>query len=102
VERLFDIKILRWSDIDLKNDLETVLALVSELDCVASVGTAVSTISAAAGVPTLLLVQRSWDLLGQNNFYPWFDSVIPFVVEPNDHVGINISKLSSFIKKKIN
>ena len=101
-ERLFDIKILRWSDIDLKNDLETVLALVSELDCVTSVGTAVSTISAAAGVPTLLLVQRNWDSLGQNNFYPWFDSVIPFVVEPNDHVGINISKLSPFIKKRIN
>ena len=102
VEKLFDIKILRWSDIDLKNDLETVLALVSELDCVASVGTAVCTISAAAGIPTLLLAQRSWDLLGQNNFYPWFDSVIPFVVEPNEHVGINISKLSPFIKKRIN
>jgi len=102
VERLFNMKILRWSEIDLKNDLETVLALVSELDCVASVGTAVSTISAAAGVPTLLLVQRSWDLLGQNNFYPWFDSVIPFVVEPNEHVGINISKLPPFIKKRIN
>ena len=102
VERLLDITILRWSDIDLKNDLEAVLALVSELDCVSSVGTAVSTISAAAGVPTLLLVQRSWDLLGQNSFYPWFESVIPFVVEPNEHVGINISKLSPFIKKRIN
>ena len=102
VEKLFDIKILRWSDIDLKNDLETVLALVSELDCVASIGSAVTTISGAAGVPTLLLVQRSWDLLGQNNFYPWFDSVTSFVVEPNEHVGINISKLSPFIKKRIN
>ena len=102
VEKLFNIQILRWSDIDLKNDLETVLALVSELDCVASVGTAVSTISAAADVPTFLLVQRSWDLLGQSNFYPWFESVIPFVVEPNEHVGVNISKLSGLIKKRIN
>ena len=102
VEKLFDIKILRWSDIDLKNDLETVLALVSELDCVASVGTAVSTISAAAGVPTLFLIQRGWDLLGECELYPWFESTIPFIVEHNEHVGINISKLSPFIKKRIN
>ena len=86
---------------DLKNDLETVLALVSELDCVTTVGTAVSTIAAAAGTPTLLLVQRSWDLLGQQNSYPWFESVIPFVVDSNEHVGTNISKLPDFIKKRI-
>ena len=101
IEKLFNIKILRWSDIDLKDDLETVLALVSQLDCVVSVGTAVSTISAAAGVPTLLLVQRSWDLLGQTDSYPWFPSVIPFVVENDEHVGVNINKLPPFIKKRI-
>jgi Flp pilus assembly protein TadD len=101
VERQFGIQILRWPDIDLKNDLETVLALVSELDCVTTVGTAVSTIAAAAGTPTLLLVQRSWDLLGQQNSYPWFESVIPFVVDSNEHVGANISKLPDFIKKRI-
>jgi len=101
VERQLGIQILRWPDIDLKNDLETVLALVSELDCVTSVGTAVSTIAAVAGTPTLLLVQRSWDLLGQQNSYPWFESVIPFVVDSNEHVGTNISKLPDFIKKRI-
>ena len=99
VEKQFNIEILRWQDIDLKNDLEDVLALVSQLDCVVSVATALSVISAAAGVNTLVLLQRSWVLLGQNDQYPWFPSARPFVVETNEHVGINISNLHTFITK---
>lgn len=99
VENQFNIEILRWQDIDLKNDLESVLALVSQLDCVVSVATAVSVIAAAAGVNTLVLFQRSWVLLGQNYQYPWFPSARPFVVETNEHVGINISNLHPHIKK---
>ena len=99
VEKQFNIEILRWQEIDLKNDLETVLALVSQLDCVVSVATAVSVIAAAAGVNTLVLLQRSWVLLGQNDDYPWFPSARPFVVETNEHVGINISNLHPHIKK---
>jgi ADP-heptose:LPS heptosyltransferase len=99
VEEKFNIEILRWKDIDLRDDLETVLALVSQLDCVVSVGTAVSVIAAAAGVNTLVLLQRSWVLLGQNDQYPWFPSAVPFVVETNDHVGTNISNLHPYIKK---
>jgi hypothetical protein len=99
VEQQFNIEILRWQDIDLRDDLETVLALVSQLDCVVSVGTAVSVIAAAAGVNTLVLLQRSWVLLGQNEQYPWFPSAKPFVVETNEHVGINIANLHSYIAK---
>jgi hypothetical protein len=99
-ESKFGIKILRWNDFDLKNDLETVLALVSVLDCVVSVGTAVSVIAAAAGTKTLVLLQRSWVLLGENDKYPWFPSAQPFVVETNQHVALNIDKLASFITKK--
>lgn len=99
VEKKFNIEILRWQDVDLKNDLETVLALVLQLDCVLSVGTAVSVISAAAGVNTLVLLQRSWVLLGQSHSYPWFHSAKPFVVETNQHVGLNIANLSPHIKK---
>jgi len=100
-ENNFGIKILRWSDFDLRNDLETVLALVNLLDCVVSVGTAVSVIAAAAGTKTLVLLQRSWVLLGENDSYPWFPNVRPFVVETNEHVALNINKLDPFISKKI-
>jgi len=90
VEQLLGIQILRWPDIDLRNNLEAVLALISELDCVCSVGTAVSSIAGSAGVPTLLLLQKSWVLLGQTDIYPWYSNVKPFVVGHNEHVGLNI------------
>lgn len=101
VEKLLNIKILRWNDINLKDDLETVLALTSELDCVVSIGSAVSVIAASAGVKTLVLLQRSWVLLGNSENYPWYPNVRAFIVEVNEHVGVNIQKLDSYISKKI-
>ena len=101
VEQLFNINILRWSDIDLKNDLETVLALVSELDYVVSIGSAVSVIAAAAGVSTLVLLHNEWVLLGHTEKYHWFPSVVPFVSEVTEHVGVNIEKLGKYLKENI-
>ena len=101
IEHKYAINILRWPDIDLKNDLETVIALVSQLDCVVSIGSAVSVMAAATGTKTLVLVQRSWVLLGQDDRYPWFSNVIPFITEPNEHVASNIDKLPPHIHKKI-
>jgi hypothetical protein len=101
VEQALGIQILRWPEIDLRNDLETVLALISQLDCVCSVGTAVSSIAGSSGVPTLLLLQRSWILLGETDIYPWYPNVKPFVVRHNEHVGLNIKNLLPFIKKRI-
>lgn len=100
VEQALGIHILRWSEIDLRNDLEMVLALISELDCVCSVGTAVSSIAGSSGVRTLLLLQKSWILMGQTDYYPWYHNVKPFVVEHNEHVGLNIKNLRPFINKK--
>jgi len=102
IENLLNIQILRWSDINLKDDLETVLALTSELDCVVSIGSAVSVIAASAGVNTLVLLQRSWVLLGNSENYPWYPNVRAFTVEVNEHVGINIKSLDSYIVKKSN
>lgn len=100
VEQALGIQILRWPDIDLRNNLEMVLALISELDCVCSVGTAVSSIAGYSGVPTLLLLQKSWILLGQADIYPWYPNVKPFVVSPSEHVGLNIKNLQPFIVKR--
>jgi len=100
IEQALGIRILRWPDIDLRNNLEMVLALISELDCVCSVGTAVSSIAGCSGVPTLLLLQKSWILLGQTDIYPWYTNVKPFMVGINEHVGLNIKKLQPFIVKR--
>jgi tetratricopeptide (TPR) repeat protein len=101
VEKMFGIHILRWTDIDLKNDMETVLALVSELDCVVSIGSAASIIAGASGINTLVLLQQSWVLLGQPEKYHWFPNVKPFIPADQDHVGVNIKNLNPYIIKKM-
>lgn len=100
VENLLGIKILRWPEFDLKNDLEAVLALISCLDCVVSIGSAASMIAAASGVKTFILLQESWVLLGEKEYYPWFPNVKPFVVKTNEHVGLNIEAIEPFLSKK--
>ena len=100
VESQFGIEILRWNDVDLMNDLESVIALIHNLDCVVSVGTAVSSLSAATGVKTYLLTPRTWILLGQTHKYPWFDSVVPMVSEHGKLVAENIKYLPEILQNQ--
>ena len=101
VNRLFGINILNWDDIDLRNDLESVCALISNLDCVASVGTAVAQITGALGIHLKLLVSRDWVLLGENK-YPWFNNVELFssnTLEPVEPLIQNLAtSLNNFSK----
>jgi tetratricopeptide (TPR) repeat protein len=99
VESQFGIEILRWPELDLKNDLESVVALIQNLDCVVSVGTAVSSLSAASGVKTFLLTPRTWILLGQTDQYPWFDSVVPLVSEHGQLVAENIKYIPDLLRR---
>ena len=73
-ENKFGIRILRWPDIDLKNDFDSTLALISRLDVVVTVGTAVSPMAAAVGMQVLLMGQRGWPNLG-TEYYPWFTNI---------------------------
>lgn len=86
-EELFGIEILRWKDLDLKNDLESVMALVSNLDYVISVETAICTLSPALGISTILLANRSWFFLGEENKFPWFNSVTPLIADKGEIVA---------------
>ena len=82
-EEKFNIKIIRWGDIDLKNDLDDVFALMSELDYVVTVGTAVYEMSGAVGTKTFVpCLKHSWHDLG-HNIYPWFNNVKLFKGDNN-------------------
>lgn len=74
VERLSGINIIRWSDLDLKNDIDSVLALISRLDLVITVGTAVSPMAASLGKKVLLIGFKGWTNLG-TNYYPFFPTI---------------------------
>lgn len=64
------IDIINFEDIDLKNDLEAVSALIATLDCVVSAGTAVASLTAAVGTRLKIYKNPGWDDLG-SNIYPW-------------------------------
>jgi len=86
-EKEFGIEILRWPDLNLKDDLDDVFALISELDYVITVGTAVQTIAAATGVETLLISppDKAWHNFGLD-YDPWFPNLFTFTADYNNLV----------------
>jgi tetratricopeptide (TPR) repeat protein len=99
VENDFAISIIRWPDVDLKDNLEGVLALIDNLDCVVSAPTAVCQMAGAMGKKTFLLTRREWPMLGTESAYPWYPSVIPIVGEKGTHLAEKIPKIAALIEK---
>jgi tetratricopeptide (TPR) repeat protein len=73
-EQALGIKIVRWSDVDLKDNQEDVAALISQLDVVVSPQSAVAQLSMAIGTTLIIFGQRTWNFLGQERF-PWSSKV---------------------------
>jgi tetratricopeptide (TPR) repeat protein len=68
LEELSGRKIIEPQGIDQKNELDRTCALLSALDAVISAPTAVSWLSAAAGVPTYkILYDNSWTSFGEKH-----------------------------------
>ncbi len=91
------VDIIEWSDLDLRNDLEGLAALMSSLDCVISVGTAVAQMAGALGKHLMLMTPRGWTLFGQNH-YPWFGNTDLFVAEVNESVDTLIPQVAMRLK----
>lgn len=98
IEDALGIKILRWSDLDLKNDLENVLGLIKNLDAVVTVGTAVSSLAASCEVPTFLLSHQSWLMLGQTEKYPWYKCVVPLITGKDEHLAAKIKLIPGYLR----
>ena len=72
VEARYGLTILRWQDLDLKNDIDDALALMACLDLVVTAGTAVNPMAGSLGKATLLIQgEWGWPNLGTDH-YPWF------------------------------
>ncbi len=83
-EHALGIKIVRWNDVDLKDDQEAVAALMYQLDVVLSAPTAVGQLAMVLGVPLIEFGPLNWAFLGQDTF-PWSNNMIwvkPKVGEP--------------------
>ena len=91
-EKRYGINILRWSDVDLKDDLEAVMGLMQNLDLVISPSTAVVPIAGAVGKKTIFIGHPTWVMLGEKTRYPWFSSVYPVLVDQNLPVASGLTE----------
>jgi len=98
-ENKYGIKILRWVDLDLKNDIESILALMKNLDAVISVSSAPFAMASFSGVKTFLLTPEFWQLLGQKDFHPWSKFITPIVIDNNEHLLSKLDSLGQMIDK---
>ena len=74
-ERRFGVPIHRWDDLDLKDDLDGVAALMSALDLVVTPASSVGELAAALGVPVWRFGPRGdWTALG-TGARPWFPAM---------------------------
>ncbi|MFV3129373.1 tetratricopeptide repeat protein [Niveispirillum sp. KHB5.9] len=77
----------RWDGVDLRDDLETALALTAGLDLVITVGTAVGEMAGALGVPVWRLSAGiDWTGLGAD-IRPWFASMRLFTAPPGQRAA---------------
>ena len=96
VREQLGVDILNFDDVNLKDDLESLAAIIINLDCVISVSSFTSPFSQALGVKNYLIMHKYWTMLGQD-YWPWFENVDLFF--PNN---IKLPISSVFHKLKDN
>lgn len=85
VRHHFGVEVINWADVNLKDDQESLAAIIKNLDMVVSAGTAVAQLTGAIGTHLKLFMPRAWTLLGQNE-YPWAANVELFISDPDQSV----------------
>jgi len=97
IEKEFGIEILRWEDTNLQNDLDALAALISQLDVVCSVGTAVAQMSGAVGIPTLLCANvYGWTSFGTKS-YPFFPDIHLLIDQINGDMQVAARQATSVV-----
>lgn len=98
--RSVGVQIKQWPDLDLKNDLEGVFAVMENLDLVISVGTAVAVMSAAIGRPTVRISPRTWTSLGTDG-WPWYPGVQQFSPSLGQDLAEVIPSVKDYVQQQI-
>lgn len=97
VRRELGVEILNWPDLNLKNDVDDVFALISCLDLVVTVRTTVNNMAGAVGTPCVLLIKDShWSLLGQET-YPWFPKNHTLLVPEAEQVAAHLPRVHAYL-----
>ena len=86
----------RWDDLDLKNDLDDVAALIAALDLVILPATAAGELAGALGVPVWRIGGRDWTQLG-SGVRPWFPTQRLFQPRPGEKLGDVVARIAALL-----
>jgi tetratricopeptide (TPR) repeat protein len=97
-EEALGIKILRWNDVDLKDDQEAVAALIDLVDVVISPQSAVAQMAMALGKELIIFgPKKVWEFLGQDKF-PWGVNVDFMIPTENEDLRTTVPKIEKKLK----
>ncbi len=75
LEEVSGVELRRWDDMDLRDDIDDLLAMVCELDFIVTVPTSLMDMAGAVGARTVTAMpQNEWVLLGTDR-HKWYPSV---------------------------
>lgn len=98
-ENAFNIKIHRWKDLDLKNDLDDVLSLIENLDLVIGPSTTAIWLAAGLGKPALVHQYKDWINLGED-YCPFNLNAKIFFAQNNAPMATTLPAIKEYIEKK--
>lgn len=103
ISRLYGAEIRTWDDIDLKNDLDEVAALISNLDLVIACDTAAGELAAALGVQTLTFAvgKPNYISLGTNGAI-WHPAMDIFRKDVTDSWESVLTELAAAARQLLN
>lgn len=93
-EARLGVRLLRWPDLDLKDDLEGAAALTAALDLVIAPAVSAAELSAALGAPTWRLGGRDWTWAG-TAARPWTPAVRVFAPRPGESLADATARLAA-------
>ncbi|MBB3264384.1 tetratricopeptide (TPR) repeat protein [Azospirillum sp. OGB3] len=91
-------RVHRWDDLDLKNDLEGVAALMAALDLVILPATAAGELAGALGVPVWRLGGRDWTWMG-SGVRPWFPTQRLIAPQPGEASADMIRRVARMLTR---
>jgi tetratricopeptide (TPR) repeat protein len=100
VEKLYGIKIIRFEEVDLKNDLDLTLALISNLDLVITINTAVRSLAASIGKQVFLMGLIDYENFG-TNYYPFHPKIKFLSPSKDEQLSECLPKMAKFVNEYI-
>ncbi|MEZ5669614.1 MAG: tetratricopeptide repeat-containing glycosyltransferase family protein [Alphaproteobacteria bacterium] len=98
LEAAHGLRLHRFDDLDMTNDLDRTANLIAALDLVVSAPTAVAQLAGAVGTPAWRVsVGADWSTLGCER-YPWFPCVRAFKLNREENHAEQIAGLARIVK----